>query len=75
MSNNYISTLGKILRDIRKHTPYTIESAANALGKSKNWLGGIERGERNIYVEDFLALMDLYDYDPNEALRRAKAKQ
>lgn len=43
-----LSELGKNIRDIRKFQGLSQEAFANEVGLDRTYIGGIERGERNI---------------------------
>ena len=40
--------VGKRIRDLRKEKGYSQESFAHEVGLDRTYMGGIERGERNI---------------------------
>jgi transcriptional regulator with XRE-family HTH domain len=42
--------LGKTIRDLRSARGYSQESFADAVGLHRTYMGGIERGERNVGV-------------------------
>jgi transcriptional regulator with XRE-family HTH domain len=55
-SNKYLAQLGKQIREIRKAKGLSQEQLALQSGIDRSYVGGVERGERNI---SFLTLMKL----------------
>ena len=46
-----------------------MESAAQKLGKAKTWLSDIENGRNNIYAQDVIKLLEIYNVDVNDFAR------
>jgi transcriptional regulator with XRE-family HTH domain len=44
----FLATLGKRIRDVRKDLGWSQEDLAEAANLDRSYIGGIERGERNI---------------------------
>lgn len=58
---------GMLLRKYRKeYSNMTMEKAANSLNRSKTWLSDIENGFNNIYAQDMIMLLKLYNADINK---------
>lgn len=61
------------LRTMRKKSKLTIEEVSAKLGKSRAWLGQIERGDlKGIKKEDLSQLMILYEQNLNELVTANK---
>ncbi len=61
---------GNLLKKYRKeNTSLTMESAAQKLGKAKTWLSDIENGRNNIYAQDVIKLLEIYNVDVNDFAR------
>ncbi len=44
--------LGEVIREQRSALGYSQESYADAIGLHRNYVGGIERGERNVSLQN-----------------------
>lgn len=59
MNNGDILTrFGKRVRELRKSRGYSQESFAAECGLDRTYLGGIERGERNVALRNIGAIAD-----------------
>ncbi|MFK0164655.1 helix-turn-helix domain-containing protein [Rhizobium sp. NPDC090279] len=47
-NSSALKILGQRIRDRRKHLQWTQETLADRAGIDRSYMGGIERGERNI---------------------------
>jgi transcriptional regulator with XRE-family HTH domain len=45
-------SLGRAIRDLRARRGYSQESFADAVGLHRTYIGGIERGERNVSLRN-----------------------
>ncbi len=51
MSDNYLSRIGNLIRDARKHRGYTQTELADLLGTSQSAINRIERGHQNLTLD------------------------
>lgn len=63
------SVLGERLKVARSRAGFTQDSSAKSLGMARTTLVAIEKGERRIRHEEFMALANLYRFSINEILR------
>jgi transcriptional regulator with XRE-family HTH domain len=69
---------GSRVRDLRKKRGWTQEQLAEAAGRHWTYIGGIERGERNITLQVVADLARALDVDIRELFRglgNARAKK
>jgi transcriptional regulator with XRE-family HTH domain len=52
--------LGARVRDLRSQKGWSQEELAERAGLHRNYLGGVERGERNIGLDNVVALADAF---------------
>lgn len=50
------SLFGKALREVREARGYSQEELAERAGLHRNYVGGVERGERNVALENIVKL-------------------
>jgi transcriptional regulator with XRE-family HTH domain len=50
------SLFGKALRAVREQRGYSQEELAERAGLHRNYVGGVERGERNVALENIVKL-------------------
>ena len=51
MKQDILKTLGARIRELRKSLDLTQEELAAVAGLDRSYVGGIERGERNVTIE------------------------
>lgn len=56
MKNVDLETVGERIRDLRKQHGWSQEELADAAGLDRSYVGGIERGERNITLSTLAEL-------------------
>jgi putative transcriptional regulator len=52
-------------REVRKQKGFTLEKAANPIGKTKQWLSEIERGNIKLDYEEAVRLAKVYGGTPD----------
>jgi transcriptional regulator with XRE-family HTH domain len=65
---------GEKLRELRRAQGLSQEELAFRAGIHRNYLGGIERGERNPALENIIAIAKALAVDPSELFRFEKNK-
>jgi transcriptional regulator with XRE-family HTH domain len=65
--------LGRVLAEVRRDRELTQEQLSEATGVHRNYIGGIERGERSPTVETIAVLADALDVTLGELFTRAEA--
>ncbi|MBB2187847.1 helix-turn-helix domain-containing protein [Gluconacetobacter liquefaciens] len=48
MNTEHLKALGQRIRDLRKNIGWTQEELAERAGIDRSYIGGVERGERNL---------------------------
>jgi transcriptional regulator with XRE-family HTH domain len=66
---------GEKVRELRKAKGWSQEELAFRASLHRNYLGGIERGERNPALDNICAIAKALGVDPSELLRIKKDKQ
>lgn len=64
-----LQTFGPRLAVLRKERGWSQERLALESGLARSYLGGVERGQRNIAVLNILRLARTLECDPGELLR------
>lgn len=60
--------VGKNLRTYRQQRGLSQEAFADVLGVHRTYMGGVERGERNLTLKSLERIADTLDVDPRELL-------
>lgn len=68
-----IASLGAVLADVRRERGLTQEELSHRTGVHRNYIGGIERGERTPTVETIATLADALDFSLGELFTRAES--
>lgn len=66
--------VGERLRTIRKSKSYTQEQLGEKIGLPQPYIGGIERGERNISLDTLERLLEALEVSPDEFFRNYSEK-
>jgi transcriptional regulator with XRE-family HTH domain len=66
-----LPSLGRVLADVRRERGLTQEELGHRTGVHRNYIGGIERGERNPTVETIAVLADELEVSLGELFSRA----
>jgi transcriptional regulator with XRE-family HTH domain len=68
-----LKSLGAALAEIRRDRGLTQEALSHATGVHRNYIGGIERGERSPTVATVAVLADALDVSMGELFTRAES--
>jgi transcriptional regulator with XRE-family HTH domain len=74
MEGDLQKTLGRNLRAYREGKSLSQESFADELGVHRTYMGGIERGERNLTLKSLERIAAQIDVDPLTLLQPADTK-
>lgn len=72
MAKVFYKELGQIFASIRKSHSYSQQYVADRLKVSRSLVSSWETGERNLYMDDFYKLCDIYNVDPSEVSEKVK---
>lgn len=61
-----LKQLGNNIRELRKFRNYSQEGFADAVGLHRTYMGGVERGERNISILNLLKILRKLEATPDE---------
>jgi len=70
--SNLLSGLGRAVREARADLRISQEELSLRTGVHRNYIGGIERGERNPSVVTIAKLADALELPPSELFREAE---
>jgi transcriptional regulator with XRE-family HTH domain len=62
--DSILARFGANLRHLRKAQGFSQEAFADACGLDRTYIGGVERGERNIGIENVARLAQALGLDP-----------
>lgn len=65
--------VGRNLRQIRLERGYSQEAFADYMGVHRTYMGGVERGERNLTLQTLEKIADFLGVDPRELLNELPA--
>lgn len=68
-----LCALGRAVRDIRAERGMSQDALARRIGVHRTYLGGIERGERNVSYENLLRVAEALAVPLSELQRRAES--
>ena len=69
-----LQKLGTQIRNLRYAKGFSQESFADACGLDRTYIGGIERGERNLGFKNLLRIAEALDVAPSELVAEISAK-
>ena len=61
-----LKQIGNNIRELRKQRNYSQEGFADAVGLHRTYMGGVERGERNLSVLNLLKILRKLEVSPSE---------
>ena len=71
MSRDLRRALGSNIKRLRAQNGLSQEQFADRTGIHRTYVGGIERGERNVTLQTLERIADAFDLDPADLLRDA----
>ena len=69
MNREHLETLGKNIRQLRMDRELSQEALADLSGLHRTYLGGIERGERNVSLLNMVRIAEALDVSIAELVR------
>lgn len=69
MSKQYLESLGKNIRQLRLEKGLSQEALADLCGLHRTYMGGIERGERNVSLLNIVRIAKALDVNITELVR------
>lgn len=60
---------GNRLRQLRKARGWSQEEFAHQVGLDRSYMGGVERGERNVSLENICLIADALNVSPSELFK------
>lgn len=74
MEGELQATLGKVLRKRREALGISQEEFAESLGVHRTYVGGVERGERNLTLKSVERIAERMGVDPLELLGKPRRR-
>ncbi|MFC8936019.1 helix-turn-helix domain-containing protein [Rhodococcus sp. NPDC057135] len=71
MEGELQKVVGRNLRRYRQERGYSQEAFAEVMGVHRTYMGGVERGERNLTLQTLERMADILDVEPLSLLREA----
>lgn len=68
MTKKFYIELGKALQKARENAGMTQQMVSNRLGVSRSAIANWEQGRRNIYIEQFVKMCEIYSVNPDDIL-------
>lgn len=69
MEGELQKVVGRNLRRYRQERGYSQEAFAEVMGVHRTYMGGVERGERNLTLQTLERMAEILGLDPLELLR------
>ena len=69
MNRAYLQTLGKNIKQLREAKGLSQEGLADISGLHRTYIGGIERGERNVSIINIARLAQALEVDASRLVR------
>ena len=69
MNRDYLQTLGKNIKQLREAKGLSQEGLADISGLHRTYIGGIERGERNVSIINIARLAQALEVDASRLVR------
>ena len=66
-------SLGRAIRDLRTRRGYSQESFADAVGLHRTYIGGIERGERNVSLRNLARIANTLEIPLSQLLANTES--
>ncbi len=66
--------LGRVIREARRKKGYSQESFADAVGLHRTYVGGVERGERNVSLHNLVRIASALDCSLSGLIRAAESE-
>jgi len=70
VSKNSKLILGATIRDLRTKLGYSQETLAESANLHRTYIGGVERGERNVSIESIIRIAHALKVKPSQLLER-----
>ncbi len=72
--NKFLCELGNEVRDRRRALGYSQESFAGEVGLHRTYIGSIERGERNVSIENVIRIADALGLAGSTLIRHSEER-
>ena len=69
MSSNVLAIIGAAIRSAREAARLSQEELAHRAGLHRTYIGGVERGERNLGAKNLVEIARALEVPPHELLR------